>query len=45
MYVYQAKIKLHDTDAAGLLFFSQQFEIMHDAYEALLEKIGWMNAR
>ena len=41
MYIYQAKIKLHDTDAAGLLFFSHQFEIIHDAYESLLEKIGF----
>lgn len=41
MYIYQTKIKLHDTDAAGLLFFSHQFEIIHDAYEALLEKIGF----
>ena len=40
MYTYQAKIKLHDTDAAGLLFFSHQFELVHDAYEALLESIG-----
>ena len=40
MYTYQAKIKLHDTDAAGLLFFSHQFEIIHDAYEALLESLG-----
>ena len=41
MYTYQAKIKLHDTDAAGILFFSHQFEIVHDAYEALLEHIGF----
>ena len=41
MFTYQTKIKLHDTDAAGLLFFSHQFEIIHDAYEALLEDIGF----
>ena len=41
MYTYQTKIKLHDTDAAGLLFFSHQFEMIHDAYEALLETIGF----
>jgi len=41
MYTYQTKIKLHQTDAAGLLFFSHQFEIIHDAYEALLESIGF----
>lgn len=41
MYVYKTKIKLHETDAAGLLFFSHQFKIIHDAYESLLEKIGF----
>lgn len=41
MYSYRTKIKLHDTDAAGLLFFSNQFKIVHDAYESLLEKIGF----
>ncbi len=41
MYTYQTKIKLHETDAAGLLFFSNQFKIVHDAYQALLEHIGF----
>ena len=41
MYIYQTKIKLHDTDAAGILFFSHQFELIHDAYEMLLETIGF----
>ena len=40
MFTYQTTVKLHDTDAAGVLFFSHQFTIMHDAYEALLEKLG-----
>ncbi len=41
MYTYQTKIKLHETDAAGILFFSQQFKMVHDAYEGLLETIGF----
>lgn len=41
MFTYQTKIKLHETDAAGLLFFSHQFKIVHDAYESLLETIGF----
>lgn len=41
MYNYQTKIKLHETDAAGLLFFSNQFKLIHDAYESLLETIGF----
>jgi 1,4-dihydroxy-2-naphthoyl-CoA hydrolase len=40
LYTYQTKIKLHETDAAGLLFFSNQFKIIHDAYESLLETQG-----
>ena len=41
MYTYQTKIKLHETDAAGLLFFGNQLKIVHDAYESLLEIIGF----
>jgi 1,4-dihydroxy-2-naphthoyl-CoA hydrolase len=41
MYTYQHKIKLHETDAAGILFFAHQFSIIHDAYEGLLESIGF----
>jgi 1,4-dihydroxy-2-naphthoyl-CoA hydrolase len=38
MFVTQTKIRLHDTDAAGIIFFANQFKIIHDAYEDLLEK-------
>lgn len=41
MFIYKTKIKLHETDAAGLLFFSNQFKIVHDAYETLLKKMGF----
>ena len=41
MIIYQTKIKLHETDAAGVLFFSNQAKIIHDAYETLLERIGF----
>lgn len=37
MFTYQTKVKLHDTDAAGLLFYSSIFNIIHDAYEAFLD--------
>lgn len=33
-------IKLHDTDAAGVLFYANQFRIIHDAYQSFLKKIG-----
>lgn len=41
MFTYKTKIRLHDTDAAGIIFFANQFKILHDAYEDLLEKFGW----
>ena len=41
MFKYKTQIRLHDTDAAGLLFFANQFVIVHDAYEKLLQKIGF----
>ncbi len=41
MFTYETTIKLHETDAAGLLFFSNQFKLLHDAYEALLESCGF----
>ena len=41
MFTYKTQIRLHDTDAAGLLFFANQFTLVHDAYEKLLQKIGF----
>ena len=40
MFSYKTTIKLHETDAAGRLFFSQQFKLIHDAYEELLSRLG-----
>lgn len=33
-------VRLHDTDAAGLLFFAHQLFYAHDIYEDLLQAIG-----
>ncbi|MBF0489074.1 MAG: acyl-CoA thioesterase [Candidatus Omnitrophica bacterium] len=41
MFIYKTQIRLHDTDAAGLLFFANQFVLVHDAYEKLLQKLGF----
>ena len=38
MFTYKTEIRLHDTDAAGRIFFANQFKIVHDAYEELLVK-------
>ena len=37
MYTYQTTIRLHHTDAAGVVFFSHLFVIAHDAYESFLD--------
>ena len=34
-------IRLHDTDSAGILFFANQFRIVHDVYENFLTQIGY----
>ncbi|MCK5012537.1 MAG: acyl-CoA thioesterase [Candidatus Omnitrophica bacterium] len=41
MHVYHTTIKLHETDAAGVLFFANQLKIIHDAYESLFQSIGF----
>ena len=40
MFTYPTTIRLHQTDAAGLLFFANHFKIVHDAYETFLESKG-----
>jgi 1,4-dihydroxy-2-naphthoyl-CoA hydrolase len=40
MYTYNARITLHDADAAGVLFFGRYFALAHDAYEAFLDSHG-----
>lgn len=41
MYSYETSVKLHDTDAAGLLFFAHQLTMVHDAYESFMESVGF----
>ena len=45
MFRYATTVKLHDTDAAGLLFFGHQFKLAHDAYETMMTQIGFGFAR
>ena len=33
-------VRLHDTDAAGILFFARQFYFAHDIYEDFMKEIG-----
>ncbi len=41
MFTYDTSVKLHNTDAAGLLFFADQFNLAHDTYELFMESIGF----
>ncbi|MGA1790892.1 MAG: acyl-CoA thioesterase [bacterium] len=38
MHIFKTNIKLYQTDAAGILFFSRLFEVVHDAYQDFLDK-------
>lgn len=40
-YVYGFQVRLHDTDAAGVLFFAHLLRHAHDAYEALMAEAGF----
>lgn len=45
MFTYKTTVKMHDTDAAGILFFGHQFKIIHDAYEQFLESVDFSFAK
>ena len=38
---HKLRVRMHDTDAAGILFFANQFLYMHDTYEEFLRTIGY----
>lgn len=40
MYEQRQTLKLHHTDAAGLLFFAHQFTLAHSVYEDFLSSLG-----
>lgn len=41
MFTYKTTVKMYDTDAAGILFFGNQFKWIHEAYEEFLESINF----
>ncbi len=41
MFTAFSTVRLHQTDAAGVLFFGDYFRIAHDAYEEFLESIDY----
>ncbi len=41
IFEFRTSVKIYDTDAAGILFFGNQFRLVQDAYEAYLESKGF----
>ena len=41
MYETDVSIRLHQTDAAGVLFFGNYFYVAHDVYEQYMQSIGF----
>ncbi|MBU8933618.1 MAG: acyl-CoA thioesterase [candidate division Zixibacteria bacterium] len=41
MYETDISIRLHQTDAAGVLFFGNYFHVAHDVYEQYMQSIGF----
>ena len=40
MFEAKIKVRLYDTDAAGVVFFANYFKLAHDAYEEFMDSIG-----
>jgi 1,4-dihydroxy-2-naphthoyl-CoA hydrolase len=39
-FQYQHRVRLHETDGAGILFYGQIFTLAHNAYEEMLAAAG-----
>jgi YbgC/YbaW family acyl-CoA thioester hydrolase len=40
MFIYQTRVRLKDTDATGVLYFSEQFKFAMEAFEEFLKGRG-----
>lgn len=41
MFITKNKVRMHDTDMAGILYFPRQFRFMHDAFEDMMHTEGY----
>jgi 1,4-dihydroxy-2-naphthoyl-CoA hydrolase len=41
MFIAYNKVRMHDTDMAGILYFPRQFRFAHDALEDFVESEGY----
>ena len=40
MYTHNTTLRLRDTDAAGVIYFANIFDLAHEAFEAFMESVG-----
>jgi 1,4-dihydroxy-2-naphthoyl-CoA hydrolase len=40
MFKIERTVRLHDTDAGGVVYFAHQLRIAHEAFEAFLDSVG-----
>lgn len=41
MFISKNRVRMHDTDMAGILYFPRQFRFVHDALEDFVEDKGY----
>ena len=41
MFIYSTTLKMHDTDAAGRIYFANLLRIAHEAFETMMTQLGW----
>lgn len=40
-FIAKNRVRMHDTDMAGILYFARQFRFVHDAFEDFIATEGW----
>lgn len=41
MFIHKLTAQVHDTDAAGVIYFANFYRMAHTAYEAFMESMGY----
>lgn len=41
MHVHHTRVRLSHTDAAAVVFFPRQLELVHEGFEELMRGLGW----
>lgn len=41
VYIQSFKVKFHEIDVAGVMFFANIFPHIHDVYEDFMHELGW----